>query len=142
MSTDKRHAEFDISYIENDQINIEMDGCSIVTEYLEDKDARRTTMGPANIFFAAFALWACTDILAFCRKRNISSEGFKIRQIVDWNRQHTDNSRVLLRIELPDHFPRKYDNAIGKAVDSCLVVKLGKDIHPDSFARDITRSQK
>lgn len=56
MTTDKRHAEFDISYIENDHIKIEMNGGSIVTEYFEDKDARRTTMGPANIFFAAFAL--------------------------------------------------------------------------------------
>jgi hypothetical protein len=56
MSTDKRHAKFDITYIENDQIKIEMDGCSIVTEYFEDKDAKRTTMGSANIFFAAFAL--------------------------------------------------------------------------------------
>ena len=56
MSTDERHAEFDISYIENDQIKIETDGCSIVTEYFEDKDAKRTTMEPANIFFSAFAL--------------------------------------------------------------------------------------
>ncbi len=56
MSTDERHAEFDISYIENDQIKIETDGCSIVTEYFKDKDAKRTTMGPANIFFSAFAL--------------------------------------------------------------------------------------
>jgi len=56
MGTDERHAEFDISFIENDRIKIETDNCSIVTEYFEDKDARRTTMSPANIFFAAFAL--------------------------------------------------------------------------------------
>ena len=56
MSTDERHAEFNISYIENDQIKIETDGCSIVTEYFEDKDAKRKTMGPANLFFSAFAL--------------------------------------------------------------------------------------
>jgi len=56
MGTDERHAEFDINFIENDQIKIETDGCSIITQYLEDKDAERTTMGPANIFFSAFAL--------------------------------------------------------------------------------------
>lgn len=56
MNADARHAEFDISYIENDRIKIETDGCTIETEYLEDKNARRETMGPANIFFAAFAL--------------------------------------------------------------------------------------
>ena len=57
MSTDERHAEFDVSFIETNQIKIETDGCSIVTQYLEDKDAQRTTMSPANIFFAAFALF-------------------------------------------------------------------------------------
>jgi len=56
MGTDERHAEFDINFIENDQIKIETDGCSITTQYLEDKNAKRTTMGPANIFFSAFAL--------------------------------------------------------------------------------------
>ena len=56
MSTDERHAEFDISFIENDQIKIQTDGCSIVTEYFEDKNAKRTTMSPANIFFSTFAL--------------------------------------------------------------------------------------
>ena len=56
MSTDERHAEFDISFIENEQIKIQTDGCSIVTEYFEDKNAKRTTMSPANIFFSAFAL--------------------------------------------------------------------------------------
>jgi len=82
------------------------------------------------------------DILAFCRKRNISTDGFKIRQIVDWNKKHTDQSKVVLSIELPDHFPQKYDKTIGKAVDTCLVANLGIGIRPDSFRKAITRSQK
>lgn len=56
MSTEVRHAEFDISFTAHDQIKIETDGCTIVTEYFEDKDVPRKTMGPANIFFASFAL--------------------------------------------------------------------------------------
>ena len=56
MSKDERHAEFEVSFIENDQIKITTDECSIVTEYIEDKDAKRATMSPANIFFSAFAL--------------------------------------------------------------------------------------
>ena len=56
MSNDERHAEFDVRFIENDQIKISTDDSSIVTEYIEDNDVKRTTMSPANIFFAAFAL--------------------------------------------------------------------------------------
>ena len=56
MSEDDRHAEFEVNFIENDQIKITTDGCSIVTEYIDDKEAERATMSPANIFFSAFAL--------------------------------------------------------------------------------------
>lgn len=80
------------------------------------------------------------DILVFCRKRNISTEGFKINQSVDWNRQHTDKSKVILHVQLPDHFPEKYENAICKAVDSCLVANLGRGLNQESFARSITRN--
>lgn len=56
MNEDARHAEFAVTISDNDTIKIETDGCSIVTEYFADKDAIRRTMGPANIFFSAFAL--------------------------------------------------------------------------------------
>jgi hypothetical protein len=56
MSEDDRHAEFEVNFIENNQIKITTDDCSIVTEYMDDKEAKRATMSPANIFFAAFAL--------------------------------------------------------------------------------------
>ena len=56
MSDDDRHADFEISFLEDNQIKITTDDCSIVTEYFEDVGAKRTTMSPANIFFSAFAL--------------------------------------------------------------------------------------
>ena len=56
MSKNDRHAEFEINFIENDQIKITTDDCSIVTEYIKDKEAKRKTLGPANTLLAAFAL--------------------------------------------------------------------------------------
>jgi hypothetical protein len=56
MSEDNRHAEFEVNFIENNQINITSDDCSIVTEYISDKDVKRASMNPANILFSAFAL--------------------------------------------------------------------------------------
>lgn len=79
------------------------------------------------------------DILAFCRKRDISTEGFTIKQVVDWNRNAADKSKVLLQVELPPHFPKKYDNAIEKTVDGCLVASLGVGLSSSSFEKAITR---
>ena len=56
MGKDDRHADFEINFIENNQIKITTDDCSIVTEYIEDSDVKRTTLGPANMLFSAFAL--------------------------------------------------------------------------------------
>jgi hypothetical protein len=81
------------------------------------------------------------DILAFCRKRSIATDGFRIRQIVDWHRKFTDQSKILLSIGLPDHFPEKYEKSIEKIVDSCLVAGLGRGLNENSFEKSITRSE-
>ena len=80
------------------------------------------------------------DILAFCRKRGITTDGFKIRQIVDWNRKLTDQSKILLKIVLPDHFPAKYEKTVGKMVDGCLVASLGRGLNESTFIKSITRA--
>jgi len=80
------------------------------------------------------------DILAFCRKRDISTEGINISQTVDWNRTDPGRSRIALQVELPAHFPEKYDDVLGRAVDTCLVARLGRGLHSSSFTRKITRS--
>ena len=79
------------------------------------------------------------DILAFCRKRSIATDGFRMRQIVDWNRELTDQSKILFNIELPDQFPEKYEKSIHKLVDNCLVAKLGRGLTENSFEKKITR---
>ena len=82
------------------------------------------------------------DILAFCRKRRIATDGFRIRQIVDWNRKLTDQSKVSLNIELPHNFPEKYEKTIRKAVDNCLVARLGKGLNENSFESSISRANE
>jgi ribosomal protein S12 methylthiotransferase accessory factor len=82
------------------------------------------------------------DILAFCRKRHIATDGFRIRQIVDWNRKLTDQSKVLLNIELPHNFPEKYEKTIRKAVDNCLVARLGKGLNENSFESSVSRANE
>ena len=82
------------------------------------------------------------DILAFCRKRHLAPDGFKIRQIVDWNRKGTDQSKVVLDIVLPDHFPAKYEKSVKKFVDNCLVKSLGKGLNANSFESSISLAKK
>lgn len=82
------------------------------------------------------------DILAFCRKRDIATKGITISQLVDWNRNKPDQSRITLQVELPPHFPEKYDDVLVRAVDKCLVANLGRGLDESSFDRQITRAAK
>ena len=56
MSDDKRHVEFEIGYLEDNKIKIQNAAGTVITEYFEDKTVPRSTMGPADLFFSAFAL--------------------------------------------------------------------------------------
>ena len=54
----------------------------------------------------------------------------------------TDQSKVLLNIELPQNFPDKYEKTIRKAVDNCLVARLGKGLNENSFESSISRANE
>ncbi|MEE4166821.1 MAG: hypothetical protein V2I35_12535 [Desulfocapsaceae bacterium] len=82
------------------------------------------------------------DILAFCRKRAISTDGIVISQDVEWNRDHQDNSTVMLKIELPPHFPAKYDSVLERAANKCLVAHLARGLVESSFLTRISRAEK
>jgi hypothetical protein len=63
----------------------------------------------------------------------------KIRQVVRWNPDHAERTEVLLKIEVPAHFPAKYEKAIGRAADNCLVAKLGRGLKESMFKRTVSR---
>jgi len=56
MSSDSERIQFDITLTTDNQVTIEAEGCSLTSEYLEDKSVQRKTMNPVNILFSAFAL--------------------------------------------------------------------------------------
>ena len=58
---------------------------------------------------------------------------------MDWNRKYTDQSNVVLHVDLPGHFPKKYDKSIGKTVDNCTIARIAKDLSSNSFQHKITR---
>jgi hypothetical protein len=43
-------------------------------------------------------------------------------------------------VELPSDFPEKYEKTIRKAVDNCLVARLGKRLNENSFASSVSRA--
>jgi len=73
------------------------------------------------------------DILTFCQKRGLSSEGIRLSQSVDWNTRHTDDSKIEFVVKVPPEFPEKYHKALRAAAKSCLVGKLARGVNEDTI---------
>jgi ribosomal protein S12 methylthiotransferase accessory factor len=78
---------------------------------------------PFQLFLAAIGTCAGIYVAGFCRKRDLPTEGIRIRQ-----RNHFDDAtgvlaRVELDIEVPPSFPEKYREALVRVADQCAVKK-------------------
>ena len=76
---------------------------------------------PFDLFLAAIGTCAGIYVVGFCQKRELPTEGIRIRQ-----RNHFDpETRVLVRVELdievPPSFPEKYRDALVRVADQCAV---------------------
>lgn len=56
MKSDNERIHYEITLNADDTVKIEAEGCSITSEYTEDRDVQRTTMNPVKILFSALAL--------------------------------------------------------------------------------------
>lgn len=78
---------------------------------------------PFALFLSAIGTCAGIFVAGFCQKRDLPTEGIRIRQ-----RNHFDPdtgvlARVELDIEVPPEFPEKYRDALIRVADQCSVKK-------------------
>lgn len=78
---------------------------------------------PFQLFLAAIGTCAGIYVAGFCQKRELPTDGIRIRQ-----RNHFDDAtgvlaRVELDIEVPASFPEKYREALVRVADQCAVKK-------------------
>lgn len=77
--------------------------------------------GPFELFLASLATCAGYYVLAFCRTRELSTDGIALRQHVDVDPATHLPTRVSVTITLPPSFPEKYRSGVVRAAESCKV---------------------
>lgn len=78
---------------------------------------------PYTLFLASIGTCAGVYVQAFCRKRNIPTDGIRIVQTMEWADEKGPLTRIGLEIQLPPEFPERYRAAVIRAVDLCSVKK-------------------
>ncbi len=76
---------------------------------------------PFSLFLASLATCAGFYVLSFCQKREIPTDGIRVRQRVETDPETGVLSHVALDVELPADFPEKYREAVLRTVDQCAV---------------------
>jgi putative redox protein len=86
---------------------------------------------PFATFLAALGACAGFYVLSFCQRRGIATEGLRLVQQTETDRDTGMVRLVRLDIELPADFPEHYRAAVIRAAEQCAVKKLLE--HPPTF---------
>jgi len=78
---------------------------------------------PFATFLASLATCAGIYVLGFCRQRGLPTDGLRITQRSEGDRETGLVGRVLLEIHVPPGFPEKYRPALVRAAEQCAVKK-------------------
>jgi putative redox protein len=104
-------------------ITAHIDGHIIRTDQPLDNGGGNTAPAPFDLFLASIGTCAGIYVKSFCDRRQISTEGIKIIQTLEYGEDQKVPSAINLDIQLPAGFPEKYRDAVINAADLCLVKK-------------------
>jgi len=80
---------------------------------------------PFDYFLASMPLCATFYIRKFCQSRDISTNDIKISQDnVNVDKNDKYKKKLILSVELPESFPKKYRKALLAAANTCTVKRV------------------
>jgi Predicted redox protein, regulator of disulfide bond formation len=78
---------------------------------------------PYELFLASIGTCAGIYVKSFCDNRQISTDGIKIIENIEWNKETGLPLKISLDIRLPEGFPEKYKASLIHVADLCKVKK-------------------
>lgn len=98
-------------------------GHIIKTDQPLDNGGGNTAPAPYDLFLASIGTCAGIYVKSFCDNRSIPTEGIKIIQSYEWNKETGLPVSIKLDIKLPAGFPEKYKASLIHVADLCKVKK-------------------
>jgi putative redox protein len=86
---------------------------------------------PYELFLASIGTCAGIYVKSFCDNRQISADGIKIIESIEWSKETGLPLKINLDIKLPEGFPEKYKASLIHVADLCKVKKTM--VNPPEF---------
>jgi putative redox protein len=104
-------------------ITAHLNGHIIRTDQPVDNGGGNSAPAPFDLFLASIGTCAGIYVKSFCDRRQIPTDGIKIIQTMEFDKEKKLPSVFKLDIQLPAGFPDKYKEAVISAAELCLVKK-------------------
>jgi ribosomal protein S12 methylthiotransferase accessory factor len=99
------------------------DGHVIRTDQPLDNGGSNSAPSPYDLFLASIGTCAGIYVKSFCDNRGIPTEGIRIIQSQEWDKETGLAATIRLDIKLPAGFPEKYKASVISVAELCKVKK-------------------
>jgi ribosomal protein S12 methylthiotransferase accessory factor len=96
-------------------------GHTVHTDQSEKSGGEGAAPSPFDLFLASIGTCAGYYVLAFCRKREIPTEGIELALRTEPGPEGKGVARIGIEIRLPGSFPERYVDACVRASEQCTV---------------------
>jgi ribosomal protein S12 methylthiotransferase accessory factor len=96
-------------------------GFTVTTDQPLESGGMDTAPSPFDLFLASLGTCAGFYALRFCQQRNLDPDGLGVRLHTTTDPVTHRVTDLRLEIQVPEHFPAKYRDALIRAVDQCAV---------------------
>ena len=97
---------------------------TIPTDQPINGGGQNSAPAPFTLFLASLGTCAGIYVLSFCNQRNLPTQGIRIIERLQINRETGHIDSIDLEIQVPPDFPEKYYDALIRSAEQCKVKKL------------------
>ena len=110
-----------VTFEGNLKVKAEYRGMNILTDQPVYAGGEGSAPAPFDLFLASLATCAGYYVLAFCRQRELPTEGIYLTMDLEKGQISKMIEKIVIDIHLPADFPEKYVEAVVRAADQCAV---------------------
>ena len=113
--------EIRVTFEGNLKVKAEYRGMSILTDQPAYAGGDGSAPAPFDLFLASLATCAGYYVLAFCKQRELATEGIYLTMSMERGQASKMIEKIRIEIHLPSGFPERYKEAVVRAADQCTV---------------------